>query len=177
MQTGNDITSLVNLFRTCFYISMAVAAISLVLAVILFFKLDIRGVVRRLYGIGRKRHEKNGGAGGNTGRLAAEKLLESSDSKRIVGTGKTGRMRRTGRVGSTKRTAKAAAAAAVSPETAPMEKTESGHTVPVGNATEDFRKPDVFDYPRYEAGEAAAAAGFVLTERLVVIHTDELIEI
>ena len=182
MLSNSDPTVLVDIFQKGFIIAVTVTLISIALAIFLFFKLDIRMVFIRRSGKARRKAVKAVEAkASETGRLVAEGLLEVETAEQPEKTeqtgGKTGRTAKTkkGHTGSTRKTGQTA----VSGEMLPLAGGEKGETAPIGSRMPDSvnRVTENFDYPAFGVVEAAARLSVVVTERIVVIHTNEWIEI
>ena len=94
---NSDPVALLELYQTCFNISLAVALISLALAIFLFLKLDIRGVVKRRSGHIRKRNVRRIEQRSlETGRLAANEMLDLETAEQTGGKtgGRTGKLKK-----------------------------------------------------------------------------------
>ena len=92
MSGADDPVFYLELYRSCFVIALSAALAAFALAVFLFIRLDIRGIVRRRSGLlRRKAVRKVRQRGLETGRLAANELLEMTNGKgkgEANGTGK-----------------------------------------------------------------------------------------
>ena len=76
MAEARDPAVYLELYRACFAAALAVTLAALVLVVFLFFRLDIRGILRRRSGFPRKKAARPlRRRGRGTGRLAANELL------------------------------------------------------------------------------------------------------
>lgn len=180
----NDPVAQLELYRTCFNIALIVTLVSLALAIFLFFKLDIRGVMKRRGGRSQRRAVKQIEQRSlETGRLIADELLNTGSSEGKTGettggkTGRTGRGRKSGRIGKGAKSGQTNAPAPV--QTLELNQGRYGQTEQVAASASQamVSATEALEYPRYEPGQAAAAIGFVIKERIIAIHTNEMIEI
>ena len=183
---------LVELFTMCFRICLAITLLAAAVAVLLFIRLDIKNAFLQMTGRKRKAtireinvaQEMTGKIGpavpnlefGTTGSTAGKSgSLKSGRTGRAGRTGRTGKTGRTGNTGSTpyqeaRQTSPPPVQAAVKPpgkDTVPLvddvePKTEITSILYTGTGKQKSEKP--------------VSAGFVVTKRIVVIHTDETID-
>ena len=170
-------SDLVDLYTTGFRICLAITLIALAVAVYLFIKLDIRSVFMLVSGRKRKRTIKQlSEAQERTDQIGpAMPNLDFGNTGNTGGTGKLARsrvgglFRRSGRSGE------------LSPPTQPGMDTlplaAAGESPGANAANLDTAQMADVEVAAKPLGSAAQRIGFKVTERTLVIHTDELIDI
>lgn len=170
-------SDLVDLYTTGFRICLAITLIALAVAVYLFIKLDIRSVFMLVSGRKRKKTIKQlSEAQERTDQIGpAMPNLDFGNTGNTGGTGKLARsrvgglFRRSGRSGE------------LSPPTQPGMDTlplaAAGESPGANAADLDTAQMADVEVAAKPLGSAAQRIGFKVTERTLVIHTDELIDI
>jgi hypothetical protein len=167
-------SDLVDLYTTGFRICLAITLIALAVAVYLFIKLDIRTVFMLVSGRKRKKTIKQlSEAQERTDQIGP--AMPNLDFGNTGGTGRTARsrvgglFRRSGRSGE------------LSPPTQPgmdtMPLSAAGESPGANSANLDTAQMADVEVAAKPLGSAAQRIGFKVTERTLVIHTNELIDI
>jgi hypothetical protein len=167
-------SDLVDLYTTGFRICLAITLIALAVAVYLFIKLDIRSVFMLVSGRKRKKTIKQlSEAQERTDQIGP--AMPNLDFGNTGGTGKLARsrvgglFRRSGRSGE------------LSPPTQPgmdtMPLSAAGESPGANSANLDTAQMADVEVAAKPLGSAAQRIGFKVTERTLVIHTNELIDI
>lgn len=176
-------SDLVDLYTTGFRICLAITLIALAVAVYLFIKLDIRSVFMLVSGRKRKKTIKQLSE-------AQERTDQIGPAMPNLDFGNTGGIGNTGNTGGTGRTARSRVgglfrrsgrSGELSPPTQPgmdtMPLSAAGESPGANSANLDTAQMANVEVAAKPLGSAAQRIGFKVTERTLVIHTDELIDI
>ena len=173
-------SDLVDLYTTGFRICLAITLIALAVAVYLFIKLDIRSVFMLVSGRKRKKTIKQlSEAQERTDQIGpAMPNLDFGNTGNTGNTGGTGKLARS-RVGGLFR--RSGRSGELSPPTQPgmdtMPLAAAGESPGANAANLDTAQMADVEVAAKPLGSAAQRIGFKVTERTLVIHTDELIDI
>jgi len=176
-------SDLVDLYTTGFRICLAITLIALAVAVYLFIKLDIRTVFMLVSGRKRKKTIKQLSE-------AQERTDQIGPAMPNLDFGNTGGTGNTGNTGGTGRTARSRVggifrrsgrSGELSPPTQlgmdTMPLSAAGQSPGADGANLDTAQMADVEVAAKPLGSAAQRIGFKVTERTLVIHTDELIDI
>ena len=173
-------SDLVDLYTTGFRICLAITLIALAVAVYLLIKLDIRSVFMLVSGRKRKKTIKQlSEAQERTDQIGpAMPNLDFGNTGNTGNTGGTGKLARS-RVGGLFR--RSGRSGELSPPTQPgmdtMPLAAAGESPGANAANLDTAQMADVEVAAKPLGSAAQRIGFKVTERTLVIHTDELIDI
>lgn len=167
-------SDLVDLYTTGFRICLAITLIALAVAVYLFIKLDIRTVFMLVSGRKRKKTIKQL----SEAQERTDQIGPAMPNLDFGNTGRTGRTARS-RVGGLFR--RSGRSGELSPPTQPgmdtMPLAAAGESPGANGANLDTAQMADVEVAAKPLGSAAERIGFKVTERTLVIHTDELIDI
>ena len=179
-------SDLVDLYTTGFRICLAITLIALAVAVYLFIKLDIRTVFMLVSGRKRKKTIKQL----SEAQERTDQIGPAMPNLDFGNTGRTGNTGNTGNTGGTGRTARSRVgglfrrsgrSGELSPPTQPgmdtMPLSAAGQSPGADGANLDTAQMADVEVAAKPLGSAAERIGFKVTERTLVIHTDELIDI
>ena len=176
-------SDLVDLYTTGFRICLAITLIALAVAVYLFIKLDIRSVFMLVSGRKRKKTIKQLSE-------AQERTDQIGPAMPNLDFGNTGGIGNTGNTGGTGKLARSRVgglfrrsgrSGELSPPTQPgmdtMPLSAAGESPGANSANLDTAQMADVEVAAKPLGSAAQRIGFKVTERTLVIHTNELIDI
>lgn len=167
-------SDLVDLYTTGFRICLAITLIALAIAVYLFIKLDIRSVFMRVSGVQRRKTIKQlSEAQEKTDQIGP--AMPNLDFGNTGSTGKTARSRTGGLFRRSGKSSELSSTTQPGMETMPLTAADqSPGAQKNGLNTAQMADVEVAAKP---LGSAAQRIGFKVTERTLVIHTNELIDI